>query len=51
MYLLKSSIIWGLLTACSAFTLPVISQAAPFTAPVVLPSLTVMSEPELRAHC
>lgn len=49
MYLLKSSIIWGLLTACSAFTLPVISQAAPSTAPVVLPSLTVMSEPELRA--
>lgn len=50
MNLLKPSIL-GLVTACAAFTLPIFSHAAPATVsdPVVLPTLTVMAEPELRA--
>lgn len=50
MNLLKPSIL-GLITACAAFTLPISSHAAPATVsdPVVLPTLTVMAEPELRA--
>ena len=48
MNLLKPSIL-GLITACAAFTLPIFSHAAPAADSVVLPTLTVMAEPELRA--
>lgn len=39
----------GFLTACTAFSLPILSHAAPAADSVVLPTLTVMAEPELRA--
>nr|WP_314104368.1 hypothetical protein [Acinetobacter lwoffii] len=39
----------GFLTACTAFSLPILSHAAPAANSVVLPTLTVMAEPELRA--
>ena len=50
MNLLKSIQSLGLMLTCTAFTLPVLSHAAPaHSEATVLPTLTVMAEPEMRA--
>ena len=50
MNLLKSIQSLGLMLTCTAFTLPILSHATPaHSETTVLPTLTVMAEPELRA--
>ena len=50
MNLLKSIQSLGLMLTCTAFTLPILSHATPaHSETTVLPTLTVMAEPEMRA--